>query len=119
MLIFVSSFFSSTERDKKVTDTEFCIDTYRQTLEKNTADIVKSISGTKKVSVMITLDTGITYNYADETKFNKMCNELNHHEANHSEEYYYEIRNKDRDKNKFKKYWKCMSYYNCKSCCFY
>ena len=39
----------------------------------------------------------------DETKFNKMCNELNHHEANHSEEYYYEIRNKDRDKIKFKR----------------
>ena len=39
----------------------------------------------------------------DETKFNKMCNELNRHEANHSEEYYYEIRNKDRDKTKFKR----------------
>ena len=32
-----------------------------------------------------------------------MCLELNHHEANHSEEYYYEIRNKDRDKAKFKR----------------
>ena len=39
----------------------------------------------------------------DETKFNKMCKELNHHEANHCEEYYYEIRNKDRDKIKFKR----------------
>ena len=39
----------------------------------------------------------------DEDKFNKMCNELNHHEVNHSEEYYYVIRNKDRDKTKFKK----------------
>ena len=39
----------------------------------------------------------------DEVKFEKMCNELNHHETNHSEEYYYEIRNKDRDKNKFNK----------------
>lgn len=39
----------------------------------------------------------------DETKFEKMCNELNHHEANHSEEYYYEIRDKDRDKSKFNK----------------
>lgn len=39
----------------------------------------------------------------DETKFNKMCNELKHHEANHSEEYYYKIRNKDRDKTKFKR----------------
>lgn len=37
----------------------------------------------------------------DETKFNKMCNELNHYEAKHSEEFYYEIRNKDRDKVKF------------------
>ena len=39
----------------------------------------------------------------DEEKFMKMCNELNRHEANHTEEYYYEIRNKDRDKTKFKK----------------
>ena len=39
----------------------------------------------------------------DEAKFEKMCNELNHHEANHSEEYYYEIRDKDRDKSKFNK----------------
>jgi len=39
----------------------------------------------------------------DENKFNKMCNELNRHEINHSEEYYYEIRNKDRDKSKFKR----------------
>lgn len=39
----------------------------------------------------------------DEVKFEKMCNELNHHEANHSEEYYYSIRNIDRDKNKFNK----------------
>lgn len=37
----------------------------------------------------------------DEEKFKKMCSELNHYEAKHSEEFYYEIRNKDRDKNKF------------------
>ena len=39
----------------------------------------------------------------DENKFTKMCNELNHYEANHSEEFYFEIRNKDRDKKKFSK----------------
>ena len=39
----------------------------------------------------------------DETKFTKMCNELNHYETSHSELFYYEIRNKDRDKVKFKK----------------
>ena len=37
----------------------------------------------------------------DADKFEKMCRELNHHETMHSEEYYYEIRNLDRDKNKF------------------
>ena len=39
----------------------------------------------------------------DENKYKKMCLELNNHEKKHSEEYYYEIRNKDRDKNKFNK----------------
>ena len=39
----------------------------------------------------------------DDEKFIKMCNELNHHEANHSEKYYYEIRDKDKDKTKFKR----------------
>ena len=39
----------------------------------------------------------------DENKYTKMCRELNHYEANHSEDFYFEIRNKDRDKNKFNK----------------
>ena len=32
-----------------------------------------------------------------------MCNELNKHEVNHSEEYYYKIRDLDKNKNKFNK----------------
>ena len=39
----------------------------------------------------------------DENKFQKMCSELNSYETKHSEEFYYDIRNKDRDKNKFNK----------------
>ena len=39
----------------------------------------------------------------DELKFNKMIKLLNKHEAKHSEEYYYEIRNKDRNKRSFKR----------------
>ena len=39
----------------------------------------------------------------DESKFEKMCAELNHHEVNHSEEYYYSVRNLDRDKKSFNK----------------
>ena len=37
----------------------------------------------------------------DEEKFKKMCNVLNAYEANHSEEFFYEIRNKDRNKKTF------------------
>ena len=37
----------------------------------------------------------------DEKKFESMCRELNLHEREHSEEYYYKIRNLDRDRKKF------------------
>ena len=39
----------------------------------------------------------------DEEKFKKMCRVLNSYEKNHSEEFYYEIRNKDRSKPSFAK----------------
>ncbi|MCI9234059.1 MAG: Dam family site-specific DNA-(adenine-N6)-methyltransferase [Bacilli bacterium] len=39
----------------------------------------------------------------DEIKFAAMCNELNKHETKHSDEYYYKIRDLDRDKKKFYK----------------
>lgn len=34
----------------------------------------------------------------DEEKFKKMCNLLNHYEKEHNEDFFYEIRNKDRNK---------------------
>jgi len=37
----------------------------------------------------------------DEDKFNKMCRLLNNYEVNHSEEFFYQIRNKDRSKSSF------------------
>ena len=37
----------------------------------------------------------------DDKKFNKMCRVLNSYEANHSEDFFYDIRNKDRNKNSF------------------
>ena len=36
-----------------------------------------------------------------DSKFKKMCRVLNNYEANHSEEFFYEIRNKDKNKNTF------------------
>lgn len=37
----------------------------------------------------------------DEEKFKKMCSVLNHYETEHSEAFYYDIRNKDRNKNSY------------------
>ena len=37
----------------------------------------------------------------DDEKFKLMCKALNRHEANHSEDYYYKVRNKDRNKNSY------------------
>ena len=37
----------------------------------------------------------------DDSKFKKMCRVLNNYETNHSEEFFYEIRNKDKNKNTF------------------
>ena len=39
----------------------------------------------------------------DENKFKKMCGVLNRYEVEHSEDFYYEIRNKDRNKNTYNK----------------
>ena len=39
----------------------------------------------------------------DEDKFKKMCSVLNHYEKEHNEEFYYKIRNKDRNKNAYNK----------------
>ena len=39
----------------------------------------------------------------NEEKFKKMCKALNSHETNHNADYYYEVRNKDRNKNTFYK----------------
>jgi len=39
----------------------------------------------------------------DEDKYSKMCKLLNNYETKNSEEFYYELRNKDRDREKFNK----------------
>ncbi|MBQ8892754.1 MAG: DNA adenine methylase [Bacilli bacterium] len=39
----------------------------------------------------------------NEVKFKKMCRVLNSYETNHSEDFFYEIRNKDRNKTSFKR----------------
>lgn len=68
ILICLSSFIGKgkTEEEKKTSPKESIIaEEYRAELEKSIAGIVKSITGSENVNVVITLESGIRYSYAD------------------------------------------------------
>ena len=70
LLIFISSLFSKND-DNTLQSSEITYDTekYCQALEEDIKSIVTGITGDKKATVVITLESGIRYNYAsvDET----------------------------------------------------
>ena len=75
LLIFLSTLFSS-ETDKPVKDGDSQIETeeYRRNLEGEIEQLVSEITGSRKVSVTVTLDSSVRYSYADtkeETSSNK------------------------------------------------
>jgi stage III sporulation protein AG len=69
LLIFLSSLGGD---DKKVDTTEaetsFSTEEYKENLEKEVEALVKKISGSKKAQVIITLEGGIRYSYAESTE---------------------------------------------------
>lgn len=66
LLIFISSLGSKTE---KMPDTEkngsFSVENYRLSLEDDIKDLVYNITGSKDVSVVVTLENTESYSYAD------------------------------------------------------
>ena len=71
LLILISSFFSGdAEKQKSTADTvTYTAEEYCQTLQKDIKNIVTGITGDKNPTVVVTLESGIRYNYAsaDET----------------------------------------------------
>ena len=66
VLIFLSSLGGSkTETQKTDSLPQISVDQYRRSLEKGILKIVKSITGSKNATVVITLESGISYEYAD------------------------------------------------------
>jgi stage III sporulation protein AG len=69
LLIFLSSLGGD---DKKVdateSETSFSTEEYKENLEKEVEALVKKISGSKKAQVIITLEGGIRYSYAESTE---------------------------------------------------
>ncbi len=65
-LIFISSFPGKGETvEKPDTAGAVTAQEYREQLEKDIADMVTDITGSKRVSVIVTLENGVKYSYAD------------------------------------------------------
>ena len=67
LLIFLSSFLGGGDNGKKQAPSAESItaEEYRGELEQSVTEIVKSITGRDNVKVVITLESGIKYSYAD------------------------------------------------------
>ena len=65
LLIFLSSFGSKPETQNTEKLPEISVEEYRENLQKDIKKIVKSITGSNKVTVVVTLESGISYQYAD------------------------------------------------------
>lgn len=66
-LICLSSFIGGgkSSENKVLSDDSITAEEYRVQLEDSIGEIVKSITGSKSVKVVITLESGIKYSYAD------------------------------------------------------
>ncbi len=65
LLIYLSGFIGSNEKQETETGTDITYE-YCKELESKVKDLVQGICGSKKVAVVITLDSGKQYVYADE-----------------------------------------------------
>lgn len=66
LLIFLSSFsVSDKETQKTETDEELTAQEYKTMLEADIAEMVKDITGSRNASVVVTLESGVRYSYAD------------------------------------------------------
>ena len=69
LLIFVSGLGGKGEETPKTdTLTELSAEEYRTELEKDIKQIVKGITGSNRVTVVVTLESGMRYKYADITE---------------------------------------------------
>ena len=66
LLIFLSSITGGGDKKPAKSDnTEISAEEYREQLEKDIKKIVKEITGSSRVEVIVTLESGIRYKYAD------------------------------------------------------
>lgn len=90
-LIFLSSFLSASPTEEKTQNTqEFSVNEYKLQLENDITQAVKDITGSRKISVVVTLESGIRYSYADqreESVADKTESKLTSSQTNFKESY--------------------------------
>ena len=100
LLIFLSSFFASDKSDdtKQVTDgSEYTAEQYCKLLESNVKSIVTGITGDKKCTVVITLESGVRYAYAsaDETDTSSATGSTSDQSSQSKKQSYITVKNAD------------------------
>ncbi len=68
LLIGISSFASTDSSSGNKSNENFDIESYRSSMEKSVKSIVRGVTGDKNATVVVTLQNGIKYSYADDTK---------------------------------------------------
>ena len=65
LLVLFSNVFATDKTKSEKTNNEFTPEKYKAVLEEDIKKTVKDITGSKNVSVVITLESSIKYSYAD------------------------------------------------------
>ncbi len=65
LLILLSSVMPTKKENTKLEQGEFSYDEYKAELQKNVEKIVKSITGDRRASVLITFENSVLYSYAN------------------------------------------------------
>ena len=68
ILIFLSSFTPSKKESKTFPTEDFSVSEYKTELEKSIKNIVRQITGDRKASVVVTIEGGIEYSFAEMTE---------------------------------------------------
>lgn len=65
VLILLSNFIPSSSKKAQTEQSTIDAEAYRKAVEKNVSDIVCGITGDKNPTVVVTLESGVRYTYAD------------------------------------------------------
>ena len=96
LLIFLSTFGDSKAKKNDVSES-FSVEEYKANLEADIKRLVKGITGSRKVTVVITLESGINYSYAEaaENSSEEKSDENKNEQKSETKQEYITVKNAD------------------------